>query len=98
MWGCRRCPMPVLAGLIAGELATTALAQETGTIRGTVTFTASGEPVHGAVAGRFNFGDQQAVCEGRDNRDRDQQGKADGDRDRDADVAEQLSDLQIHRQ
>ena len=41
--------MPVLAGLVAGALATTASAQDTGTVRGEVTFTASGEPVHGAV-------------------------------------------------
>jgi len=41
--------MPVLAGLVAGALATTAYAQDTGTVRGQVTFTASGEPVHGAV-------------------------------------------------
>ena len=41
--------MPILAGLVAGALATTAFAQETGTIRGAATFTASGEPVHGAV-------------------------------------------------
>ena len=34
---------------MAGALATTAFAQETGTVRGEVTFTASGEPVHGAV-------------------------------------------------
>ena len=49
MWGCQRCKMPVLAGLVAGALATTAYAQDTGTVRGQVTFTASGEPVHGAV-------------------------------------------------
>ncbi len=49
MWECRRCTMPILAGLVAGALATTAAAQETGTIRGAVTFTASGAPVHGAV-------------------------------------------------
>ena len=41
--------MPILAGLAAGVLATTASAQETGTVSGAVTFTASGEPVHGAV-------------------------------------------------
>ena len=41
--------MLVLAGLVAGALATTASAQETGTVRGEVSFTASGEPVHGAV-------------------------------------------------
>ena len=41
--------MPVMAGLVAGALATTAFAQETGTVRGEVTFTGSGEPVHGAV-------------------------------------------------
>ncbi len=46
---CRRSTMPVLAGLVAGALATTAYAQETGIVRGEVTFTASGEPVHGAV-------------------------------------------------
>ena len=44
-----RCRMPILAGLVASVLATTAYAQNTGTIRGEVTFTASGEPVHGAV-------------------------------------------------
>ena len=49
MWECRRCKIPVLAGLVAGALATTAYAQETGTVRGQVTFTTSGEPVHGAV-------------------------------------------------
>ena len=49
MWGCQRCTMPVLAGLVAGALATTASAQDTGTVRGQVTFTASGEAVHGAV-------------------------------------------------
>ena len=49
MWEYRRCTMPILAGLVAGALATTASAQETGTIRGAVTFTASGGPVHGAV-------------------------------------------------
>ena len=41
--------MPILAGLVAGALATTAYAQDTGTVRGEVTFAASGEPVHGAV-------------------------------------------------
>ena len=41
--------MPVVAGLVAGVLAPTASAQETGTVRGEVTFTASGAPVHGAV-------------------------------------------------
>ena len=49
MWECRRCTIPIVAGLVAGALATTAHAQETGTIRGAVIFTASGEPVHGAV-------------------------------------------------
>ena len=49
MRACRSCRLPILAGLVAGTLATTAAAQETGTIRGAVTFTASGEPVHGAV-------------------------------------------------
>ena len=41
--------MPILAGLVAGALATTASAQDAGTVRGEVTFTASGDPVHGAV-------------------------------------------------
>ena len=45
----RRCRIPILAGLVVSVLATTAYAQNTGTIRGEVTFTASGEPVHGAV-------------------------------------------------
>ena len=49
MWECRRRTMSILAGLVAGALATTASAQETGTIRGEVTFTVSGEAVHGAV-------------------------------------------------
>ena len=49
MGECRRWTMPILAGLVAGALATTASAQEPGTIRGAVTFTASGAPVHGAV-------------------------------------------------
>ena len=49
MGECRRWTIPILAGLVAGALATTASAQETGTIRGAVTFTASGAPVHGAV-------------------------------------------------
>ena len=49
MWECRRCTIPILAGLVVGAMATTASAQETGTIRGAVIFTASGEPVHGAV-------------------------------------------------
>ena len=41
MWEYRRCTMPIVAGLVAGALATTAHAQETGTVRG--------EPVHGVV-------------------------------------------------
>ena len=41
--------MPILAGLVAGALATTAYAQDTGAVRGEVTFAASGEPVHGTV-------------------------------------------------
>ena len=49
MCACRRCTIPVLAGLVAGVLATAAYAQDTGTVRGAVTFTASGAPVHGAV-------------------------------------------------
>ncbi len=48
MWGCQRCKMSVLACLVAAP-ATTAYAQDTGTVRGEVTFTASDEPVHGAV-------------------------------------------------
>ena len=40
---------PILASLFAAVLAPTAYAQDTGTVRGTVTFTASSEPVHGAV-------------------------------------------------
>ena len=49
MCECRRYRMPVMAGLVAGALAATASAQEIGTVRGEVTFTASGEPVHAAV-------------------------------------------------
>ena len=49
MWECRRCRMPILAGFIAGMLSTTASAQDTGTVRGEVTFTANGTRVHGAV-------------------------------------------------
>ncbi len=49
MCACRRCTIPVLAGLVVGVLATAAYAQDTGTVRGEVTFTASGDPVHGAV-------------------------------------------------
>lgn len=45
----RCCTLPILAGLVAGALATAASAQETGTVRGAVTFTASDEPVHDAV-------------------------------------------------
>ena len=41
--------MLILAGLVAGALATTAYAQDTGTVRGEVTFIASGDQVHGAV-------------------------------------------------
>ena len=41
--------MLILAGLVAGALAPTASAQDAGTVRGEVTFTANGEPVHGAV-------------------------------------------------
>ena len=41
--------LQVLAGLIAGALATTAYAQDTGIVRGAVTFTDGGAPVHGAV-------------------------------------------------
>jgi iron complex outermembrane receptor protein len=43
------CRVQVLAGLIAGALATTAYAQDTGIVRGAVTFTDGGAPVHGAV-------------------------------------------------
>ena len=41
--------MLILAGLVAGALATTAYAQDAGTVRGEVTFIASGDQVHGAV-------------------------------------------------
>ena len=49
MWECRRYRTPILAGLVACVLTTTAHAQDTGVIRGEVTFSASGAPVHGAV-------------------------------------------------
>ena len=49
MWECRRYKRPGLAGLVAGALATTAYAQDTGIVRGAVTFAASGERVHGTV-------------------------------------------------
>ena len=41
--------MPIVTGLVAGVLSATAFGQETGTVRGEVTFTANGAPVHGAV-------------------------------------------------
>ena len=43
------CRVQVLAGLVAGALATTAYAQDTGIVRGAVTFTDGGAPVHSAV-------------------------------------------------
>ena len=46
---CRRGTMLILAGLVAAAPATTAHAQDVGSVRGEVTFTASGDPVHGAI-------------------------------------------------
>ena len=49
MGECRHRGMSIVAGLVAAALAPSASAQDTGTVRGAVSFTTSGDPVHGAV-------------------------------------------------